>query len=62
MLIAVPASALSVGSWLALIPAFAFSAVIIRRTALEDWYLSQELPGYLGYTESVRYRLLPGIW
>jgi protein-S-isoprenylcysteine O-methyltransferase Ste14 len=44
------------------IPAFAFSAVIIRRTALEDRYLSQELPGYLGYTESVRYRLLPGIW
>jgi protein-S-isoprenylcysteine O-methyltransferase Ste14 len=62
MLVAVPASALAVGSWLALIPAFAFSAVIVRRTALEDRYLRQVLPGYLGYAESVRYRLLPGIW
>ena len=62
MLIAVPVSALTVGSWLALIPALAFSAVIVRRTALEDRYLRQELPGYLSYTESVRYRLLPGIW
>jgi protein-S-isoprenylcysteine O-methyltransferase Ste14 len=62
MLIAVPASAIAVGSWLALIPAFAFSVVIVRRTALEDRYLRQVLPGYLEFTESVRYRLLPGIW
>jgi protein-S-isoprenylcysteine O-methyltransferase Ste14 len=62
MLVAVPASALAVGSWLALIPAFAFSAVIIRRTALEDRYLRQVLPGYLGYADAVRFRLLPGIW
>jgi hypothetical protein len=62
MLVAVPASALAVGSWLALIPAFAFSAVIVRRTTLEDRYLRQVLPGYLGYADSVCYRLLPGIW
>jgi len=62
MLIAVPASALAVGSWLALIPAFAFSAVIVRRTTLEDRYLRQVFPGYLGYADSVRYRLLPGVW
>jgi len=62
MLVAVPASALAVGSWLALIPAFAFSAVIVRRTTLEDRYLRQVLPGYLGYADSVRYLLLPGIW
>jgi hypothetical protein len=62
MLVAVPASALAVGSWLALLPAFAFSAVIVRRTALEDRYLRQVVPGYLSYAESVRYRLLPGIW
>ena len=62
MLIAVPASALAVGSWLALIPAFAFSAVIVRRTALEDRYLRQVLSGYLGYADSVCYRVLPGIW
>ena len=62
MIIAVPASALTLGSWLALIPTFAFSVVIVRRTALEDRYLRQALPGYVGYTETVRYRLLPGIW
>jgi protein-S-isoprenylcysteine O-methyltransferase Ste14 len=62
MLVAVPASALAVGSWLALIPAFTFSAVIVRRTTLEDRYLRQVLPGYLGYADSVRYRLLPSIW
>ena len=45
MLIAVPASALAIGSWLALIPAFAFSAVIIRRTALEDCFLESSSPG-----------------
>jgi len=62
MLVAVPASALAVGSWLALLPAFAFSAVIVRRTTLEDRYLRQVFPGYLGYADSVRYRLLPGVW
>jgi len=55
MLIAVPASALTLGSWLALIPALAFSAVIVRRTALEDCYLMQNLHGYMEYTESVRF-------
>jgi len=62
MLIAVPASALALGSWLALIPAFAFSAVIIRRTAREDCFLKQNLLGYFGYNELVRFRLFFGIW
>ena len=61
MLIAVPASALAVGSWLALIPAFAFSAVIIRRTALEDSFLETHLPGYARYMFRVRYRVFFGI-
>ena len=62
MLIAVPASALALGSWLALIPAFAFSTVIIRRTALEDCFLKAHLPGYNRYIFSVRYRVFFGIW
>jgi len=62
MLIAVPASALALGSWLALIPAFAFSAVIIRRTALEDCFLKAHLPGYKRYMFTVRYRVFFGIW
>jgi protein-S-isoprenylcysteine O-methyltransferase Ste14 len=62
MLIAIPASALALGSWLALIPAAAFSAVIARRTAYEDQFLKVNLPGYADYSERVRYRLLLGIW
>jgi protein-S-isoprenylcysteine O-methyltransferase Ste14 len=62
MLIAVPSSALALGSWLALIPAFAFSAVIIRRTALEDCFLEGHLPGYNQYVFRVRYRVIFGIW
>jgi len=62
MVIAVPASALALGSWLALIPAFAFSAVIIRRTALEDCFLKGHLPGYNRYIFRVRYRVFFGIW
>ncbi|MGD0129256.1 MAG: isoprenylcysteine carboxylmethyltransferase family protein [Terriglobia bacterium] len=57
MIVAAPASALAVGSWLALIPAFAFSAVTIRRTALEDRYLRLALPGYTDYANSVHYRI-----
>ena len=34
----------------------------VIRTALEDRTLQEELPGYMEYTQEVRYRLLPGIW
>jgi len=59
MLIAMPASALAVGSWLALIPALAFSGVIVRRTMLEDRFLRTHLPGYAEYSDRVRCRLFP---
>ncbi len=62
MLFAMPASALALGSWLALIPGFAFSVLIIRRAACEDQFLKVNLPGYTQYAESVQYRLLPGVW
>jgi len=62
MLIAIPASALALGSWLALIPGLAFSVVIIRRTACEDQFLKVNLPGYTDYGGKVPYRLFPGIW
>jgi protein-S-isoprenylcysteine O-methyltransferase Ste14 len=57
MLIAMPASALAIDSWLALIPALAFSGVIVRRTGLEDRFLRLHLPGYAEYSDRVRYRL-----
>jgi len=62
MVVAIPASALALGSWLALIRGLAFSVVIIRRTTYEDQFLKANLPGYADYSRRVRYRLLPGIW
>ena len=62
MVVAIPASALALGSWLALIPGLAFSVVIVRRTACEDQFLKVNLPGYTDYSAKISYRLLPGIW
>lgn len=36
--------------------------VAVLRTALEDRALQEELRGYRGYAERVRYRLIPGVW
>jgi protein-S-isoprenylcysteine O-methyltransferase Ste14 len=47
--------------WVA-IPSVLMVIASILRTALEDHTLQLELPGYKEYTETVRYRLLPGIW
>lgn len=61
MLVAIPASALAIGSWLALIPAAGFCAVIVRRARLEDGFLTRKLPGYIDYTKRVRGGLFPRI-
>lgn len=53
MLIAIPASALAIGSWLALIPAAGFCAVIVRRARLEDRFLRGNLAGYIDYMARV---------
>ncbi len=62
MIFGIPASALALGSWWSLVPALAYSFVILRRTALEDRFLTEQLDGYKSYAENVRYRLVPGIW
>lgn len=36
--------------------------VLVVRTALEDRFLQNELPGYRDYARRVRFRLLPGVW
>jgi len=53
MCIAVPTSALSIGSWLALAPAAGFVAVIFRRARVEDQFLVRNLPGYKSYAALV---------
>ena len=59
MLISMPASALAIGSSLALLPAIAFALVLTRRTGLEDEFLSCNLPGYAEYANRVPARLFP---
>jgi len=59
MLVAVPASALSIGSWLALIPAAAFCLVILKRVRAEEQFLQKSLAGYSEYMGRVRGRLFP---
>ena len=49
-------------SWWTFMPAVITVILIVIRTKLEDETLQTELPGYSQYAESVRYRLLPGVW
>lgn len=53
MSISVPASALAIGSWLALVPAFAFVLLIQRRAQFEDEFLRKNLSGYVDYARRV---------
>ncbi len=39
-----------------------FSLVFVVRTNTEDKQLKKGLPGYVSYSETVRFRLIPGIW
>jgi protein-S-isoprenylcysteine O-methyltransferase Ste14 len=60
--ISAPAIPLMLGSLWALIPALLGLCALVLRTSLEDKTLREELPGYEGYAQRVRYRLLPGVW
>jgi len=53
---------LALGSLWAYLPTLLVMLVTFRRTLLEDLTLQEELPGYLDYTQRVRFRLIPGIW
>ena len=62
MIVSLLATALAFGSLWALIPAGLAAVLLVVRTALEDKTLLEELDGYTGYAERVRYCLLPGVW
>lgn len=53
---------IALGSLWALIPVFIGVCGFIIRTAMEDRTLMDELNGYRGYADDVRYRLIPGVW
>jgi len=59
MSISIPASALAIGSWVALVPAVGFVVLIRRRAQLEDEFLKKNLPGYVDYAHRVPARLIP---
>jgi protein-S-isoprenylcysteine O-methyltransferase Ste14 len=58
-IVAIPASALAIGSWIALIPAAFFCAITVWRARREDAFLKQNLPGYKDYMESVPGGIFP---
>jgi protein-S-isoprenylcysteine O-methyltransferase Ste14 len=57
--IAIP---IALGSWLGLVPAATLAFLIMIRIRIEEEMLRDGLPGYTEYAQTVRYRLLPGLW
>jgi protein-S-isoprenylcysteine O-methyltransferase Ste14 len=55
-------SPLVLASYWAALPALLIIPFIIMRIRNEEQVLSRDLPGYAGYLQRVRYRLIPGIW
>ena len=53
---------LVLGSLWGLLPGGLAALLLAVRTVLEDRTLRAALPGYAEYAQSVRYRLLPGVW
>jgi protein-S-isoprenylcysteine O-methyltransferase Ste14 len=58
MSVSIPASAVAIGSWLALLPATVFVMVIRYRAEIEDQFLRVNLSGYAEYAKRVRSGLL----
>jgi protein-S-isoprenylcysteine O-methyltransferase Ste14 len=62
-ILAIAASGIALGSWLAAAFVIATNVpFILRRLSVEDRVLRAQLAGYEHYAQSVRWRLLPGIW
>jgi protein-S-isoprenylcysteine O-methyltransferase Ste14 len=62
MICSMAGTVLLLGSPWAGLPAAAYVALMIVRTAKEDDTLADRLPGYGDYRRATRYRLLPGAW
>ncbi|HEV3259511.1 MAG TPA: isoprenylcysteine carboxylmethyltransferase family protein [Gemmataceae bacterium] len=53
---------LALGSWLAALIGLLLVFAVLRRTALEDRILREQLEGYADYAQNVPYRVFPGVW
>jgi protein-S-isoprenylcysteine O-methyltransferase Ste14 len=62
MILMYPATALMLGSGWALGVAALILLLIFWRTAREDRFLLQNLPGYPEFAAQTRFRLIPGLW
>jgi protein-S-isoprenylcysteine O-methyltransferase Ste14 len=61
-IVAVPASALAIGSWVALIPATACFVLTVWRARREDEFLKKNLAGYQEYFERVPGGVFPRVF
>jgi protein-S-isoprenylcysteine O-methyltransferase Ste14 len=53
---------LALGSWLAALIGVLLVLLVLRRAAVEDRVLREQLEGYAAYARQVRYRMFPGVW
>ncbi len=56
------ATPVALGSWWALLPALLLAPILAVRARDEEALLRDDLPSYRAYTETTRYRLVPGLW
>lgn len=56
------ASPVALGSYWALLPAALVVHLLVARIFNEEQVLLRDLPGYKEYTQSVVFRLIPGVW
>ena len=59
LLVGVP---LALGSWWGLLVLLVFVPALVWRLLDEEAFLRRNLPGYVGYCEEVRSRLIPFVW
>ena len=52
----------ALGSWIAIVPILLIVPLMVRRTLIEERMLADALPGYVGYMQRVRSRIVPGVW
>jgi protein-S-isoprenylcysteine O-methyltransferase Ste14 len=53
---------IALGSWWGILALVAILPALIWRLIDEEKFLARDLPGYVAYQQTVRYRLIPGVW
>jgi protein-S-isoprenylcysteine O-methyltransferase Ste14 len=53
---------IALGSWWGILALVAILPALIWRLIDEEKFLARDLPGYVAYQQTVRHRLIPGVW